>query len=75
VGGLPEVCLDGQTGLTVPPSSPESVANAVTNLFDNPHLRIQFGSRGKQLIEEKFTLQRTLDEMEKVYLECDLNDK
>jgi len=67
VGGLPEVCLDGKTGLLIPPLSPESIAKAVTKLVDNPSLRIQLGSQGKQLVEEQFTLQRTLDEMEKVY--------
>ncbi len=67
VGGLPEVCLDGQTGYVVPPFSPESVAKAVAKLVDNPTLRAQFGVRGKQLVEEKFTLTHTLDEMEKVY--------
>ncbi len=67
VGGLPEVCLDGKTGLIIPPSSPESVAKAVIKLVDNPGLRTQYGSQGKQLVEERFTLQRTLDEMEKVY--------
>jgi glycosyltransferase involved in cell wall biosynthesis len=67
IGGLPEVCLDEKTGLIVPPLSPESVAKAVSKLIDNPRLRTQYGSQGKQLVEERFTLQRTLDEMEKVY--------
>ncbi len=67
VGGLPEVCIDGVTGLVVPPFSPESVANAVAKLADNPALREQYGLQGKHLVEEKFTLKHTLDEMEKVY--------
>jgi glycosyltransferase involved in cell wall biosynthesis len=67
IGGLPEVCLDGKTGLVVPPLSPESVAEAIIKLVDHPNLRVQFGSNGKQLVEEKFTWQQTLDEMEKVY--------
>jgi glycosyltransferase involved in cell wall biosynthesis len=67
IGGLPEVCLDGRTGLIIPPLSPESVARAVAKLVDNPHLRTQFGSHGKQLVEEKFTMKQTLDEMERVY--------
>lgn len=67
IGGLPEVCLDGKTGLIVPPFSPDSVAKAVARLVDHPHLRAQFGSQAKQLVEKKFTLQHTLDEMEKVY--------
>ena len=67
VGGLPEVCLDGKTGLVVPPFSPEAVAKAVCKLVDNPSLRLQMGSMAKQLVENKFTLQHTLDQMEKVY--------
>ena len=67
VGGLPEVCLDEKTGLVVPPFAPDAVANAVTRLVDNPHLRTQFGSEAKKLVEKKFTLQHTLDEMENVY--------
>lgn len=67
IGGLPEVCIDGKTGLTVPPFSPDAVAKAVSRLVDNPLLRTQFGSQAKQLVENKFTLQHTLDEMEKVY--------
>lgn len=67
VGGLPEVCLDGKTGLIVPPFSPESVAKAVSTLVDHPQLRLQYGSAAKQLVEQKFTLQDTLNAMEKVY--------
>lgn len=67
VGGLPEVCQDGETGFVVPPFSPASVAKAVAKLADHSALRQQFGMRGKQLVEEKFTLAHTLDEMEKAY--------
>ena len=67
VGGLPEVCLEGRTGLVVPPFSPESVAKAVTKLADHPALRSQLGSQGRRLVEEKFMLHHTLDAMEHVY--------
>ncbi len=67
VGGLPEVCLDGKTGLVVPPFSPDAVAKAVEKLVDNPALRMQFGSLARHLVETKFTLQQTLDAMEEVY--------
>jgi glycosyltransferase involved in cell wall biosynthesis len=67
VGGLPEVCIDGQTGFVVPAFSPKSVAKAVEKLADNPCLRKQFGTQAKLLVEEKFMFERTLDQMEKVY--------
>lgn len=67
VGGLPEVCIDGVTGFVVPPFSPESVMRAVTKLADDAALRRQCGIQGKLLVEQKFTLKHTLDEMEKAY--------
>jgi glycosyltransferase involved in cell wall biosynthesis len=67
VGGLPEVCIDGVTGLVVPPFSPDSVASAVVKLAGDVGLRQHYGTQGRRLVEAKFTLEQTLDEMEKVY--------
>ena len=67
IGGLPEVCLDGITGILVPPSSPEKIAEAVLRLVSDPQLREAYGLAAKQLVKEKFTLQHTLDQMEQVY--------
>lgn len=66
IGGLPEVCLEGLTGIQVPPSSPDQVAEAVLRLASNPHLRESYGAAGCKLVEEKFMLQHTLRQMEKV---------
>jgi glycosyltransferase involved in cell wall biosynthesis len=68
IGGLPEVCIDGKTGMIVPIFSPEETASAVMHLVENPHLRTLMGLRGRALVEEKFTLQQTIDNMESVYI-------
>lgn len=68
VGGLPEVCIEGQTGILVPPFSSEKAVEAVLALADNPELRKTLGSRAQALVEEKFTLKQTLDQMESVCL-------
>ncbi len=67
VGGLPEVCLDGKTGLIVPPFSPEKVAEAVMKLMQDASLRQKMGQEACQLVMDKFTMQHTLDGMESVY--------
>jgi len=67
VGGLGEVCLDRITGLQVAPFSPHEVAQAVLELKENEALRKEAGVKGRQLVENRFTLQSTIDEMEKVY--------
>lgn len=67
VGGLPEVCLDGKTGIVVPIHAPESVAQAVERFAGSSELRIAYGSSAKALVLEKFTFTHTLDEMERIY--------
>lgn len=69
VGGLPEVCLDEETGLVVPSFSPEKFAAAVLRLKADPGECERMGKRGKKLVEERFLLSKTLDSMEAVYAE------
>lgn len=75
IGGLPEVCIEGKTGILVPASSPTKTAEAVLTLSGNARLREQLGANGKKLVEEKFTFGQTLDQMESVYNELLKNTK
>ncbi len=68
IGGLPEVCIEGVTGLQVSPFSPDKTAEAVLRLASDAKLRAAYGSAARQLVDEKFTLKHTLDQMEQVYL-------
>ena len=67
IGGLGEVCLDGETGLQVPIKSPSEVAKAVERLLDQPQLRPQMGEEGHKRVKNNFTLRHTLDGMERIY--------
>jgi glycosyltransferase involved in cell wall biosynthesis len=67
VGGLGEVCLDGQTGIIVPPFSPQKVADAVRLLAADQKLRQKWGKNGHDLVLKHFTIQHTLDAMEEIY--------
>lgn len=69
VGGLPEICIHGKTGILVPPLSTEKTAEAVLALVGNPRLRQEFGAHAKDLVKEKFTLTQTINNMESVYNE------
>lgn len=68
VGGLPEVCIHGETGIVVPPHCPEAVAKTVLELGNHPSLRKEMGEKAHQLVLERFTITHTLDAMERVYL-------
>ena len=67
VGGLREVCLEGKTGFQVPKYTPQAVADAVMRLVNDRDLRQKMGKMAKSLVEEKFTLNHTLDQMEAIY--------
>lgn len=47
VGGLPELVIDGETGLLVPPKSAEALAQAICTLLANPERRAQMGRNGQ----------------------------
>lgn len=68
-GGLGEVCLDQQTGILVEPFSPTQVAKAVLRLKENRQLCIELGKRAQQFVKERFLLEQTIDQMERVYTE------
>lgn len=67
VGGLNEVCLNGQTGILVEPFSPEQVAGAVQKLMSDEKLCAILGQHANQLVLNQFTLAHTLEGMEEVY--------
>lgn len=66
VGGLPEVIRHQQSGLLVDPR-PDSIAEAVSYLLDHDDECDRMGETGRQIVEEKFTLRRMVDQLEDIY--------
>lgn len=69
-GGLREVCLPGETGIRVNPFAPDEVAAAVLTMQKNPERRLLFGKKAKELVENRFIFEKTLDQIEEVYRIC-----
>jgi glycosyltransferase involved in cell wall biosynthesis len=57
VGGIPEMVVHDQTGLLVPPCSPEQLAGALRRLLLNPQTRLLLGQQARQRCEECFSLE------------------
>jgi glycosyltransferase involved in cell wall biosynthesis len=55
VGGIPELVLDGETGLLVEPESPEALARALDSLAASAERRAELGSRARERVEEHFS--------------------
>ncbi len=63
VGAASELVIPGQTGLLVPPGSPDELAVALRTLIENPDLRASMGARGLQLAREHHDADRTCAEI------------
>jgi len=55
VGGIPEVVLDAQTGLLVPPGDHELLAEALTSLLSDPARAAAMGQLGRQRVSAEFS--------------------
>jgi glycosyltransferase involved in cell wall biosynthesis len=67
VGGLPEVVLDGETGLLIPPGDVDALADAMSRLLGDPVLRAQMGQAGRQFVLEHYRWQDNARLMERLY--------
>lgn len=67
VGGVPEVVLDGETGILVPPKSPDTLAQATLKLLMNQAMAKEMGRAGRRRVEKYFTIDRMAKETEEVY--------
>jgi glycosyltransferase involved in cell wall biosynthesis len=55
VGGIPEVILDGETGLLTPVGDPIALAAAATSLLTDPARRARLGAAAQVRAAEKFS--------------------
>lgn len=55
VGGVPEVVLDGGTGLLVPPGDPGALATAIRHLLEDPAAAQQMGEAGRERARKAFS--------------------
>ena len=66
-GGIPEVVVDGVTGILVPPRDDASMAAAIVQLLKDAALRQQMGYAGLARARDLFSSERMLKETLKVY--------
>jgi glycogen(starch) synthase len=67
VGGLPEVIVDGQTGLLVEPESPAAIVEAMTTLLTEPERAKRLGSAARTHVQQRFDWSTFVDAYEALY--------
>ena len=73
VGGTPEIILDGETGILVPPKDPEALARAVVELLNDPGKAGRLATSGRERVSRQFSLQSCIARHEQIYRKV-LND-
>jgi L-malate glycosyltransferase len=66
-GGIPEVVIDGETGLLVPPRDAAAMAKAIVTLLGDEPRRARMGAAGLSRVRERFTVERMVAETAAVY--------
>ena len=67
VGSIPEVVLDDQTGILVPPGDEAALARVITHLLKEPETRAALGRAGQERMEKVFSKQAMIRGTEAVY--------
>ncbi len=67
VDGTPEVIVDGETGLTVPPGDAMALARAVCHLLGNADERRRQGRAGRRWVEQEFSARAQITSTENLY--------
>ena len=67
VGGVPDIVLDGQTGILVPSGDEERFADAIVDLLEDAEKRKQFGELGCEFVSVNYTKERLCADIERLY--------
>lgn len=67
VGGNREIVVPDDSGFLVPPCDTSSLVGRIAELFDSSELRERFGRRGREIVEERFSLEKMVRNYEGLY--------
>ena len=66
-GGVPELVIDGETGILVKPADSEGLASAILRLLEDPQRSKEMGNSGLKRVMEYFGIDRHVRDIEKIY--------
>jgi glycosyltransferase involved in cell wall biosynthesis len=67
VGGIPDIIIDGETGFLVPQKNPDSIAQAIEKIVNNPELAEELTKNAKKHLARNFSWKMITDRFAEVY--------
>lgn len=68
VNGVPDVVVDGHTGLLVPPGDSDAFGRRLLELLDAPDRAARLGRAGREHVLANFTIDRQIEETARCYV-------
>ncbi|MDD4872551.1 MAG: glycosyltransferase family 4 protein [Kiritimatiellae bacterium] len=69
VGGMPELVINNESGLVIPPGDPQALAKAISYLADHPDKLHDMGENARNRITTVFNIRTTVDKTLKLFQE------
>jgi glycosyltransferase involved in cell wall biosynthesis len=69
IGGTSDMITDQVNGYLVPVQRPEMLADRIQNLISDPEKRAAFGARGREIFQDKYTVEKFESQMYKIFTE------
>jgi glycosyltransferase involved in cell wall biosynthesis len=69
VGGIPEIIVDGQSGILVPSRNAGALRQALASLLQSSDMREKMGIEGRKRVEQMFSIHKNVRQTEQVYEE------
>jgi len=63
VGGIPEIIVDGQTGIQVPQRDADALSTTIERLLTDDVLRVRLALKARVLVESEFNIHRNTEQM------------
>ena len=67
IGGIPMMVENDETGILVKPQDTGSLKEGLRRALSDPDLQRKLGNNGRKLVEEKFDISKTVDELTRMY--------
>lgn len=67
LSGIPEIIIDGETGLLATPGDARSLRDALESIIENPSAAKQYARAGRQLVEQEFDLDTATAELSQLF--------
>ena len=67
-GGIPDLVMDGDNGLLVPPKNSDQLAEAIIKLLRDDRRRIEMGNRGK-VMARRYSAESMVKKIDALYME------